>query len=84
MLNRCVFEKIVGATFYGNRSSTDSIQGLQKVIPDTPKGDIPVHLRDKQLFADRRRVVFPHEADVGILKERVKAIADSRTPDSNV
>ncbi|KAF7504773.1 hypothetical protein GJ744_001706 [Endocarpon pusillum] len=57
VLNRCVFEKI----------------GLQKVIPDTPKGDVPVHLRDKQLFANRRSVLYPGESDVGVLKERFKS-----------
>ncbi|KAK7534028.1 uncharacterized protein J3D65DRAFT_467933 [Phyllosticta citribraziliensis] len=36
VLNKCVFEKI----------------NLEKTIPDTPKGEVPVHLREKQLFAD--------------------------------
>lgn len=27
-------------------------QNLEKTIPDTPKGEVPVHLREKQLFAD--------------------------------
>lgn len=26
-------------------------QNLKKVIPDTPKGEIPVHLRQKQVYA---------------------------------
>ncbi|TPX11080.1 uncharacterized protein E0L32_007941 [Thyridium curvatum] len=34
-LNKCVFEKI----------------GLEKTIPDTPKGKTPVHLRNKQIYA---------------------------------
>lgn len=51
----------------------DSVQGLQKVIPDTPKGDIPVHLRDKQIFADRVRVLYPGEKDVGIMKDTAKS-----------
>lgn len=57
ILNRCVFEKI----------------GLEKVIPDTPKGDVPVHLRDRQIFADRVKVLHPGEKDVGIMKDTAKA-----------
>jgi len=44
-------------------------QGLEKVIPDTPKGETPVHLRDKQVFADRKAVVYPWETDVGVRKD---------------
>ncbi|KAL1955787.1 hypothetical protein VTO42DRAFT_8107 [Malbranchea cinnamomea] len=35
-LNTCVFEKL----------------GLKKVIPDTPKGQTPVHLRKSQIYAN--------------------------------
>lgn len=45
------------------------MQGLKKEIPDSPKGEVPVHLRDKQIFADHRIVVFPWEKDVGIRKD---------------
>ena len=41
-------------------------QGLEKVIPDAPKGEVPVHLRDRQIFADKRIVVYPWEKDVDI------------------
>lgn len=51
----------------------DSLQGLEKVIPDTPKGDIPVHLRDRQIFADRVKVLYPGEKDVGIMKDTAKS-----------
>ncbi|KIW18035.1 hypothetical protein PV08_02322 [Exophiala spinifera] len=54
VLNRCVFQKI----------------GLEKTIPDTPKGQTPIHLRDKQTFADSTRVVYPWEKDVGIRKDQ--------------
>ncbi|RVX69007.1 NADH-ubiquinone oxidoreductase 20.8 kDa subunit [Exophiala mesophila] len=40
VLNKCVFEKI----------------GLEKTIPDTPKGQTPVHLRDYQIFARNPKV----------------------------
>jgi hypothetical protein len=50
-----------------------SLQGLEKVIPDTPKGDVPVHLRDYQIFADRRKVLASWEADVGIAKKDAEA-----------
>ncbi|KPI36384.1 NADH-ubiquinone oxido 20.8 kDa subunit [Cyphellophora attinorum] len=53
VLNRCVFNKI----------------GLEKTIPDTPKGQTPVHLRDYQYMADRRNVLRSGEKDVGILKD---------------
>ncbi|EEH17940.1 hypothetical protein PABG_00503 [Paracoccidioides brasiliensis Pb03] len=35
-LNACVFEKL----------------GLKKEIPDTPKGQTPIHLREKQIYAN--------------------------------
>jgi hypothetical protein len=54
-------------------------QGLEKVIPDTPKGEVPVHLRDRQIFADKRIVVYPWEADVGISKKDAEA-AKTKAP----
>ena len=56
LLNKCVFEKI----------------GLEKVIPDTPKGETPVHLKDKQIFADRPHVLRPWEAEVGLSRSEAK------------
>ena len=50
-----------------NRAS----QGLEKQIPDIPKGQTPVHLRDKQIMADRRNVLLRGEKDVGIMKSDV-------------
>ncbi|TGZ83253.1 NADH dehydrogenase, alpha subcomplex, subunit 8 [Ascodesmis nigricans] len=35
VFNQCVFEKL----------------GLQKHLPDTPKGEVPIHLKEKQTFA---------------------------------
>lgn len=26
-------------------------QKLEKVIPDTPKGEVPVHLRERQIYS---------------------------------
>jgi NADH dehydrogenase (ubiquinone) 1 alpha subcomplex subunit 8 len=57
----------------GRKLISNNLQGLEKVIPDTPKGDVPVHLRDKQLFADRVKVLYPGEKDVGILKDTAKS-----------
>ena len=34
------------------------LQDLIKVIPDTPKGDVPVHLRQKQIYA-----TYPQEEE---------------------
>ncbi|KIV86714.1 hypothetical protein, variant 2 [Exophiala sideris] len=53
LMNRCVFQKI----------------GLEKHIPDTPKGQTPVHLRDKQIYADHPNVLRSWEKDVGIRKD---------------
>jgi hypothetical protein len=52
---------------------TATVQGLEKTIPDTPKGQTPIHLRDKQMFADPKYVVFPWEKDVGINKKDANA-----------
>ncbi|OBT95494.1 hypothetical protein VE01_05124 [Pseudogymnoascus verrucosus] len=35
VLNKCVFETLK----------------LEKVIPDTPKGEVPVHLRERQIYS---------------------------------
>ena len=69
LLNRCVFQKIVCFTkgLPGCRLLTQA-QGLEKHIPDTPKGQTPVHLRDKQLMADNPNVLRRGEKDVGIMK----------------
>jgi len=37
-LNACVFEKL----------------NLEKIIPDTPKNEVPVHLREKQIYSHNR------------------------------
>jgi len=42
VLNKCVFDKL----------------GLKKEIPDTPAGEVPVHLRKKQIFSHNGR--FPY------------------------
>lgn len=68
-----MFQKIVGLFLRENEYNADFEQGLEKTIPDTPKGETPVHLRDKQLFADNRMVVFPWEKDVGVRKDSQKA-----------
>lgn len=52
---------------------TDQLQGLEKTIPDTPKGVTPVHLRDYQIFANSPKVLKSSEADVGIPKDKAKA-----------
>lgn len=73
-MNRCVFEKIVGTTSKESGGLySQFLKGLEKTIPDSPKNQTPVHLKDKQLFADNRIVVFPWEKDVGIRKDGAKA-----------
>lgn len=72
VLNRCVFQKIVCSQ---TQTRTEVLiltikQGLEKTIPDTPKGQTPIHLRDKQLYADNRFVVMPWEKDVGVRKDQ--------------
>jgi hypothetical protein len=69
LLNRCVFNKIVGALKTPGVAQLTLHQGLEKTIPDTPKGETPVHLRDFQIYADRQKVVRPWEVDVGIRKD---------------
>jgi hypothetical protein len=58
---------------YGNPARmslyTDGVQGLEKVIPDTPKSQTPVHLRDYQVMADTQHVLRRGEKDVGIMKD---------------
>lgn len=65
VLNKCVFQKIVRTpSFHQEMNWTkrhmanDSCfeQGLEKTIPDTPKGQTPIHLRDYQTFANRQWV----------------------------
>ncbi len=48
------------------------MQNLEKTIPDTPKGQTPVHLRDKQLYADTPMVLLPWEKEVGTRKDSAK------------
>jgi NADH dehydrogenase (ubiquinone) 1 alpha subcomplex subunit 8 len=67
-LNKCVFEKIV-RFLLSIEDDANILQGLEKVIPDAPKGEIPIHLRDKQLFADRVKVLLPWEKDVDVRKD---------------
>ena len=45
--NACVFEKLVGDAeeHTCGASHTNALQKLTKVIPDTPKGETPIHLR---------------------------------------
>lgn len=45
------------------------LQGLEKVIPDTPQGETPVHLKNYQIFANgNRNVLRSGESDVGVAK----------------
>lgn len=51
-MNKCVFEKLVsGFEFSVEMRGLIRIQGLKKEIPDTPKGEVPVHERKHQMFA---------------------------------
>ena len=51
-LNACVFDKIVGlAQVLECISTLIRSQGLTKEIPGTPEGEVPVHLRQKQIYA---------------------------------
>ena len=38
-------------TNVGLFGQSNNMQNLTKVIPDTPKGEVPVHLRPRQIFA---------------------------------
>ncbi|KAF2097411.1 NADH-ubiquinone oxidoreductase-like protein 20.8 kDa subunit [Rhizodiscina lignyota] len=52
-LNKCVFDNI----------------GLEKVIPGTPKDTIPIHLRDKQVFANPWRAYPVKRGQMPTLEE---------------
>lgn len=73
LLNGCVLDNIVGVLPQAESAIANERQGLEKNIPDTPKGDVPIHLRDRQIFADRVKVLFPGEKDVGIMKDTTKS-----------
>lgn len=50
-LNKCVFDSLVLCLDLWKRTVLlTSPQGLEKVIPGTPQGELPVHLREKQVF----------------------------------
>ena len=51
------------------QSLADEVQGLEKSIPDAPKTQTPVHLRDYQVMADSPHVLKRGEKDVGIMKD---------------
>ncbi|KAG9241352.1 CHCH domain-containing protein [Calycina marina] len=55
-LNKCVFEKLQ----------------LEKVIPDTPEGEIPVHLRKRQMYA-HQRLLGNGPADLDLIKKEGNA-----------
>jgi hypothetical protein len=44
-------------------------QGLEKTIPGTPQGEVPVHLRAKQIFADKMFFDGPRKNDLKTAKE---------------
>lgn len=48
--------------------NADVLQGLEKVIPDAPKNETPVHLRNWQIYANHKKVLKSDESDVGIDK----------------
>jgi NADH dehydrogenase (ubiquinone) 1 alpha subcomplex subunit 8 len=52
-LNKCVFEKLVcrNITLAYLCLSLTLLQKLEKTIPDAPKGETPVHLRTRNIFA---------------------------------
>jgi len=51
-LNKCVFEKLVCRGYRcALRLSLTPLQKLEKTIPDAPKGETPVHLRTRNIFA---------------------------------
>lgn len=41
-------------------SSDSVIQGLEKTIPDQPKNSTPVHLRQRQIYANRMIIDKPY------------------------
>lgn len=54
-MNKCVYDKLVRAYLDLARVwavlTSHNLQKLEKVIPDTPEGETPVHLRKKQIYA---------------------------------
>ncbi|KAL9110855.1 MAG: hypothetical protein Q9227_004655 [Pyrenula ochraceoflavens] len=44
-------------------------RGLEKTIPDAPKNSTPIHLREKQIFADRSQEILPFEKGASKAKE---------------
>jgi NADH dehydrogenase (ubiquinone) 1 alpha subcomplex subunit 8 len=51
-LNKCVFEKLVREIHHLRLPSLLTVcQKLEKTIPDAPKGETPVHLRTRNIFA---------------------------------
>jgi hypothetical protein len=60
-------------------NNADLAQGLEKTIPDSPKGVTPVHLRNYQYMADTRNVLHRGEKDVGILKDGTVVGKDYKT-----
>lgn len=56
-LNKCVFDNLVqipscsSPVLIVRLLITFSYQGLEKTLPGAPPGDVPVHLREKQIYA---------------------------------
>lgn len=58
-LNKCVFENLVSLPSTRNARNKEQelllipwhVQKLEKVIPDTPKNETPVHLRKHQIYS---------------------------------
>jgi NADH dehydrogenase (ubiquinone) 1 alpha subcomplex subunit 8 len=53
-LNKCVFDNLVRSTTWYNTLVQLLIlvqQKIEKVIPDTPAGETPVHLRKRQIYS---------------------------------
>ena len=83
-MNRCVFEKLVrNSDLNTGTAQANSLQGLEKVIPDTPSNVTPVHLRDRQIFADPPQVVMPWEKDVGVPKNATSSTQPVAAPNKS-
>ena len=51
-LNKCVFDNLVRSSVPKSKGRAADLcpKKLEKTIPDSPKGETPVHLRKRQLY----------------------------------
>jgi NADH dehydrogenase (ubiquinone) 1 alpha subcomplex subunit 8 len=74
-LNKCVFDKLVrfipaphSILAFPLAIPDDVSQGLKKVIPGTPKGQVPVNERPSQIFANWQGPQYSTRSEVSVEK----------------